>query len=739
MSRLFADVIVDISSSALDRTFSYAVPETLSGCISVGSSVTVPFGKGDRDLSGIVVSLQEKSSYAGGLKEISSVRTDSETAMSELVQLADFMRRNYGSTMNKALRTVFPTRKKTAGRTSASVSLSKDREAAGALLEEYLGKNYQAKARVIAALLDDSPQEIMDLEKKAKVPAKTIRSLAGDGGPLLIEEERRNLLPFKEAEKLPPDVLTEEQKRAVSEIREEWAGQNRPCLLFGITGSGKTLVYMELIEEVIRSGKEAIVLIPEIALTYQTVLRFVHRFGKCVSFLHSRLSEGEKYEQFRAARNGDVKIMVGPRSALFTPFPQLGLIVIDEEHESTYRSENVPRYHARETAIFRASMCGAHVVLGSATPSLISYDRCERGLHRLVTLKERYGDSILPDTAAADMREELKEGNRSILSRVLREAIRDRLDKKQQIMLFLNRRGFASFVTCRSCGHVIQCPHCDVSMTQHKDGTLVCHYCGTTMPMVTKCPECGSELIGGLRIGTEQVEAQLAGEFPQACILRMDMDTTKGKEGHLKILRDFAEGSADILLGTQMIVKGHDFPGVTLVGVLMADLSLNEADYRSSEHTFELITQAIGRCGRGKEKGLAIVQTYHPDHYAIVSALHQDFEGFYKEEMEFRRIMEYPPAGAMAAILGSSKDEKLLDTGMGYLKKYIDLIDPHHFLRAIGPAPEAVGKIKDRYRRVIYIRSLDPGRLRSAKDRIEEYLSVNRGFDGLNIQFDFNC
>jgi primosomal protein N' (replication factor Y) len=738
MSRVFADVIIDISLAELDRTFSYEVPEALKEEVRVGSSVIVPFGKSSRLIRGFVTGLGSSSSFDGGeVKEIREVVTDGETAMSELVQLADWMHRHYGSTMNRALHTVFPTRKKIAGRLEETVTLTAGKEESRRKMEEFLGRNCTAKARILACLLDEDPISRSDLVRKARVTAAAVHSLE-ESGDLRIESSAVYRSVISDAKKLQPDVLTQEQEKAVREIEEEWSGQNRPSLLFGVTGSGKTLVYMELIDRAIREGKQAIVLIPEIALTYQTVLRFVHRFGKCVSFLNSRLSEGERYDQFKAAKCGDVKIMVGPRSALFTPFPDLGLIVIDEEHENTYRSENVPRYHARETAVRRAEMCGAHVVMGSATPSLTAYYRCMQRSYRLVTLKERYGDSILPKAEAVDMKEELKAGNRSILSRRLYEAILDRLKKKQQIMLFLNRRGYAGFVTCRSCGHVVKCPHCDVSLTQHRDGTLVCHYCGYTAPMVRECPECHSKLIGGIRIGTEQVETEMKKEFPEARILRMDTDTTKGKEGHRKILKEFADGEADILIGTQMIVKGHDFPNVTLVGVLMADLSLNESDYGSAEHTFQLVTQAIGRCGRGKEKGLAVVQTYQPDHYAIEKAVQQDYEGFYREEIAFRDIMDYPPSGAMAAILGSSQDEARLSEGMAYLMKYIGRFDTKNVLSAIGPAPMAVGKIKDRYRQIICIRNRDEEILVRAKDRIEKYISVNRGFDGLSIQFDFN-
>ena len=564
-----------------------------------------------------------------------------------------------------------------------------------------------------------------------------VRSLEKDGIICILEtEEYRKVV--HEAEMLPADQLTEEQEKAVSYIKAEWKGSNRPFLLTGVTGSGKTLVYMEMIAEILEEGRQAIVLIPEIALTRQTVLRFVRRFGESVSFLNSRLSAGEKYDQMKAAKRGDVSIMVGPRSALFTPFPKLGLIIIDEEQEETYHSETAPRYHARDTAIERAALENAHVIMGSATPSMRSSFCVRNGTYAGTFLKNRYGNAVLPETQIVDMRKEMESGSRSIFSGVLLSEMRACLERKEQIMLFLNRRGYAGYVACRSCGFVVKCPHCDVSLTQHINGRLICHYCGFEMPELKECPECGSKYIGGFSVGTEQVEESVRREFPEARVLRMDMDTTRGKEGHSSILKAFDEGRADILVGTQMIVKGHDFPSVTLVGVLMADLSLNESDYRSAEHTFQLITQAVGRAGRGKKKGKAVIQTYHPEHYAVQCASAQDYEGFYKEEIAFRTIMDYPPVGTLLAVLGSSTDERLLTTGMMYIRKYIDRLDPKKTLYAIGPAPQAVGKIKDHFREAIYLRSDDPEKLIRARKFIEEYLKINKGFAKINIQFDFN-
>ncbi len=666
----YAEVIVDRALPALDRTFIYKIPEEQKDALQIGSSVKVPFGNAKKPIGGTVTGFRDDCDLdSSQIKEIASVETGEETVDSRLVQLAFWMSRTYGSTMTKALHTVFPARKKVRRRKTEPLAL----------------------------------------------PGR------------------------EEAEKLPAEVLSSDQEAALQRIRKEWQGENRPVLIHGVTGSGKTLIYMELIEEVLQSGKQAIVLIPEIALTYQTVLRFVRHFGEGVSFLHSRLSSSERYDQFKAAKSGKIRIMVGPRSALFTPFPDLGLIVIDEEHEPTYHSEQVPRYHARETAIERAKEIGAHVVLGSATPSLEAYHRARTGSYALVTLKERFGKTPLPRTICVDMRQELREGNRSPLSGILLSQLADCLADGSQAMLFLNRRGYAGFVSCRSCGCVIRCPHCDVAMTEHRDGSMVCHYCGHREPLPPRCPNCGEASVHGMKIGTQQLETVLKKEFPTARILRMDLDTTRGKEGHQEILSAFGRGEADILLGTQMIVKGHDYPNVALVGVIMADLSLNLPDFRAAERTFSLITQAVGRSGRGKRQGLAVIQTYQPEHYAIRYALAQDYERFYEEESTYRRMLGYPPIGGMAAVHGSGSSEDHLSLGMRHIRQYLESIDTKHVLHLIGPAPETVGRIRDQYRQVLYIRAKDQNMLSLVNERMEKYLSVNEGYDTLSIQFDLNA
>jgi len=494
-------------------------------------------------------------------------------------------------------------------------------------------------------------------------------------------------------------------------------------------------------EQVIAAGGQVIVLIPEIALTYQTLIRFYTRFGSRVSVINSRMSHGERFDQFERAKAGAIDVMIGPRSALFTPFSNLRLIIIDEEHESTYKSENTPRYHARETAIARAGMCGASVMLGSATPSVESYHKAMSGEYTLLTLKNRVEMRSLPKVYIEDLREELKEGNRSIFSRRLRELMEDRLAKKQQIMLFLNRRGYAGFLSCRSCGEVIKCPHCDVSLSVHRGKNtqkLVCHYCGYEQMTVQTCPSCGSGYINELKAGTQQIEELVKREFPDARVLRMDFDTTKNKDGHAKILSSFADQEADILIGTQMIVKGHDFPNVTLVGVLAADMSLFAGDYRAAERTFQLLTQAAGRAGRGDVEGEVVIQTYQPEHYSITMAAEQNYEAFYEQEMLFRRMLKYPPGANMLAVLMSCEDEDHLNLGADYMKKMIGRLYKGKDMQVIGPADGAVSKVKDRYRKNIFIKHTDYVLLTRIKDRLEQYIEANEGFRSIYIQFDFN-
>ena len=738
---IYADIIIDISSDKLDRSFQYCVPAHLEQEIKLGMVVSIPFGNSNQLRKGYVTGLSQEAKVDPSiLKEIAGCCSAEETTESRLIALAAWMKKNYGSTMIQALKTVLPIKEKIRAKEKRYLSLSISEEKAAEILAQLEKTRFKARTRLLRELLQEKRLDYTTASRELGVAASVVKKLE-EQGILHIEydEVQRNSLNTGDIQKEEPLPLTTEQESAVQCILEEWkSAQPRPVLLEGVTGSGKTQVYMKLIEETLNRGEQAIVLIPEIALTYQTVRRFYARFGEKVSVINSRQSQGERYDQFKRARKGEVQVMVGPRSALFTPFSRLGLIVIDEEHEPSYKSENSPRYHARETAVKRAELEHARVVLGSATPSLEAYSRAVSDEYVLVKLKARYGERPMPKVSIVDLREELKAGNRSILSRELWGGIERRLESREQIMLFLNRRGYAGFVSCRSCGHVMKCPHCDISLSEHNNGRLICHYCGYETKKPQVCPECGSPYIGGFKAGTQQIEKVVQDTFPGVRTLRMDFDTTRNKGSYEKILASFAAHEADVLIGTQMIVKGHDFPDVTLVGVIAADLSLNADDYRCGERTFQLLCQAVGRCGRGKKPGEAVIQTYHPDHYSIQAAAVQDYEAFYEEEMSYRELMDYPPAAHMMAVLGSCPEEELLIQAMHYLQLYINRIYKKKDLHVIGPAYASVGKVKDIYRQVIYLKHEDYGTLVRIRDQMEKYIEINSGFRKIYIQFDFS-
>ena len=737
---MYADIIVDITHEKLDKVFQYRIPSHLEGMLKVGMEVVVPFGRGNKETKGYVTDFSERAEYAPEkMKEILRIAEESVAIESRLVALAAWMKETYGGTMIQALKMVLPIKKKERAKEKQTVRLLLSEEEGKERLDIYLHKNQKARARLLAALLDQRVQDYDFLIHKLNLTRSVVKALE-EQKVLALESEQvyRNPVIYKEKER-KNIIYTEEQKAAMQTFAEDYdKGLRKTYLLYGVTGSGKTEVYMEMIEKVRKEGRQAIVLIPEIALTYQTVMRFYTRFGDRVSILNSRMSQGERYDQMERVKRGEVDIMIGPRSALFTPFQNLGLIVIDEEHEPTYKSEQVPRFHARETAVERAKMENACVVLGSATPSLEAFYACECGRYELLRLKNRSTSQSLPEVYVADMREELKNGNRSILSDRLKELIEDRLQKKEQIMLFLNRRGYAGFVSCRACGYVVKCPHCDVSLSVHRGGKMVCHYCGYETSVIQNCPSCGSPYIGGFRAGTQQIEELVKRKFPDARVLRMDLDTTKNKGGHEKILAKFADEEADIMIGTQMIVKGHDFSNVTLVGVLAADMSLYSDDYRSGERTFQLLTQAAGRAGRGRSKGEVVIQTYSPDHYSIQMAARQDYEGFYEKEMNYRDLMGYPPVSQLMAVLMTGADEELLQTAAGYLKKYAIRVMNEETCQVIGPASPYIGKVNDVYRQVLYLKSEKYKELIQIKNHMERYIEINRGFANMRIQFDFN-
>lgn len=737
---MYADIIIDIKHEKLDKIFQYRIPEALESELKAGMEVIVPFGKGNRPTKGYVTGISDSCDYdLSKVKEITDISRDSVEIEAKLIALAAWMKENYGGTMIQALKTVLPIKQKENARVKKYLRLLLDEEMGRSKLDFYLEKNQKARARLMAALLDDPALEYDVAVKKLHITLSVIRALE-EQGVLALESEQVFRNPVRGVSGRAPEItFTQEQRQAAERFAQDYqAGKRETYLLYGVTGSGKTEVYMEMIRTVAKEGKQAIVLIPEIALTYQTVMRFYRCFGRRVSIMNSRLSAGERYDQMMRAKAGEVDVMIGPRSALFTPFPNLGLIVIDEEHEPTYKSEQVPRYHARETAVMRAKLEGAAVVLGSATPSLEAMFRAKKGEYILLAMTKRSRMQSMARVHTVDLRAELKDGNRSILSRKLQEMMEERLSRGEQIMLFLNRRGYSGFVSCRECGTAVKCPHCDVSLSVHRGGKMVCHYCGYEQPKVTCCPECGSPYIGEFRAGTQQIEDMVKQRFPQARVLRMDMDTTRHKDAHEKILSAFANEEADILVGTQMIVKGHDFPNVTLVGVLAADMSLYTDDYRSGERTFQLLTQAAGRAGRGDRPGDVVIQTYDPGHYAIEAAAAQDYRMFYQQEIAYREMMGYPPAENLTAVHVSCEDEKLLDKGCHYLKEYILRISANASVQVIGPASPGIEKIRDVYRRVIYLKSPEHDTLVKIKDLTEKYIEINPGFDKMRIQFDFN-
>ncbi|MBO4653788.1 MAG: primosomal protein N' [Lachnospiraceae bacterium] len=729
----YADIIIDISAPTLDRSFQYEVPKELQDRAEIGAPVLVPFANAKAPRRGYIVGLSDELKVAPEkLKPIADIPEKDITIEDSMVALAYRIKRRYGGSLYDALRTVIPSRQKIASVPKRKIRRVMTADALTELLTE-TPRSQTAKARLYSALIEteEIPYELVT--GKLKI-TKAALDRAEEAGILAVIEQ-------DEADNEPGEGLTvtlnDEQVHAADTISAGF-GTSGVYVLHGITGSGKTEVYLSVIEKTLATGKQVIVLIPEIALTYQTVLRFYRCFGDRVAFVHSKMPAGERYRIRERAKEGKISIMIGPRSALFTPFPNLGMIIVDEEHENSYRSELTPRYHAVDVAVERARMCGATVVLGSATPSLETFYHCEQGDYTLLTLSKRAKDgAMLPRSEIVDLREELKAKNFSVISRRLRTAIEERLEKHEQVMLFLNRRGYAGFVSCRSCGYIAQCPHCDISLTYHNDGTLRCHYCGHKVPYQKKCPECGSQYFLPFgKSGTQKIEELVEKEFPKARVLRMDADTTKAADDYEAILSEFAEGKGDILIGTQMIVKGHDFPNVTLVGALAADLSLGVADYACAERTFDLLAQAAGRAGRDKIPGEVIIQTYRPDHYAITAAAASDYRSFYDTEIRYRRSFGYPPVRHMLTIVGGHRRENTLEKAMDELAVKAREIAEQGGATVIGPATPQLQKKNDMYFRVIYVKCNDIESLIAVKDAAEAWMHAARGGVGLTFDMD---
>ena len=735
----YANIIVDIYQGKLDKTFQYRVPERLKSTIAVGMLVSVPFGS--RKMQGYVIELTDVCEYEEDkIKEILAVVKEGVRIESQMIALAGWMRENYGGTMNHALKTVLPVKEKKKAKEQRTIRLALHPVEAKNELAECERKHKTARAKLLMALLNERELEWETATQQLTVSASVIRAMEEAGIVRVVS---------KTAYRNPVDgldtggerkQLNEEQQNIVSKITAEYdAGERRTYLIKGVTGSGKTEVYMELIAHVLAQGKQAIVLIPEIALTYQTVRRFYNRFGAQVSIINSKLSAGERYDQFERAKNGEISVMIGPRSALFTPFPDLGIIIIDEEHEASYKSETVPRYHARETAIQRAEMTDAIVVLGSATPSLESYYKAEKNEYCLLELKHRVQKRPMPLCEIIDLREELRRGNRSILSDRLSELMEDRLKKGEQTMLFINRRGMAGFVSCRACGHVIKCPHCDVSLSQHGSGDrtrLVCHYCGYTYQLPRICPACEGADLRNRGFGTEKIEGDIKLLFPEATVARMDLDTTRTRAAYERIIADFEQGKTDILIGTQMVSKGLDFDHVSVVGILNADTMLNYPDFRAYERAFQLMAQVAGRAGRKNKRGRVVLQTKSIDHLIIPQVIANDYEGMVDGQLAERQMFHYPPYYRLVYVYLKNRNETLLDLMAQTMAGKLRAIFGN---RVLGPDKPPVARVQTLFIRkiVVKIETKAPmAHVRELLIQVQKEMVMEDRFKSLIVYYD---
>lgn len=652
---MIAKVIVDVAHSEVDRVFDYI---SIDG-VNEGDRVLVPFGR--QTIEGFVVGFSSASDLPYEKLKAIVKRLDDFSALSEeTLKLAEFLRDTYHVPFALALRQFIPSELrggKVKEKTVLIVTLS------DIPIEEMISslkKSATAQIGIIETLAKTKRTGYTELSEK--FGSSAIRTLEKRGF-LTVTEEKSGRIPYTSLENSAKDVkLTPEQARAVYGIENT---DKRTSLLFGVTGSGKTEVYLKLISDTLKKGKTAIMLVPEISLTPQMLRQLRARFQGEVSILHSKLSAGEKFDEWLRLKRGEAKIAIGARSAIFAPLDNLGLIVIDEEHDGSYEAENSPRYKTIEVAEERARLSGAKIVLGSATPSVESYDKAIGGEYYLAEMKTRINGKNLPEFIVADMRQEIRRGNESIFSSDLKFEIEDCLKQGNQAIIFFNRRGYSRQVLCRDCGNVMRCENCDVALNYHKDqGVLKCHFCNATYKMPSACPECGSINLSYNGIGTQKVVDEIKRLFPSARLLRMDNDTTSGKEGHFKILKDFAEKKADILVGTQMVAKGHDFPAVTLVGILDADMSLYFSDYRSGERTYQLITQVAGRSGRADKKGKVVLQTYNPDNEVLRFAINYDYVGFFEREKAVRKSTNFPPYSLVLRIMVEADDDKAAMEGL---------------------------------------------------------------------------
>ena len=728
---LYAEIILNSEAIEIDRPFTYKVPLDMEEKVKVGQIVKVPFGVRSKPVEGFILDLkaEEEMKVSFKMKSILSVENEEPVITEDDLKLINFLREEYLCKYIDAIRLLIPV---------------------GIL------KGAKSKSRNVIVFIDDNLEKIKNKDGyietidfiKRNTGKYTKTELSKDHGLSiyklnkliehgLIKSEEEIVFRYntREYNKYVQKNLTLEQSMAIKAIEES---EENLILLKGVTGSGKTEVYMRIVEKTLKEGKSAIVLVPEIALTPQMIERFKGRFGSNVALFHSKLSDGERFDEWYRVKEGKASLIIGARSAIFLPAKNLGLIIIDEEHENTYKSDQNPKYQTKEVAEYIAKLKGCKVILGSATPTIESYYRAISGEMKLVELNCRVDNRPMPEMTLVDMREELRSGNKSIFSRRLYVSMKEKLEKGEQIILFLNRRGFSTFVSCRSCGYVFQCEDCDISMTYHKNGFLVCHYCGKTKQQPNLCPKCGSKYVKFFGAGTERVEEEVRRYFKNAKILRMDVDTTRAKDSHEKIYNAFKAREADILIGTQMVSKGLDFPNVTLVGILAADMSLNIPDYRAAERSFQIITQVAGRAGRGDKEGEVIVQTYTPEHYSLQYAKKYNYEDFYEKEFTIRAMMGYPPFGRILLINGTGKNENELKNQMIYLGKRVkEKAEEFGGLEVLGPTPCIIYRIKENYRWQIIVKGEFSSKFsKSIKDIL--YDKANNVYNDIRVSMDIN-
>ncbi|MDO5398583.1 MAG: primosomal protein N' [bacterium] len=796
------DVIVSNSSKAVDKAFSYAVPDEFKSEMEIGRRIVVPFARGNREIEGFCVGIHEDGE-TNGLKSVRYIADDKPVFGEKLLDVIEYMHERYLCSYCELINTVVPAgtaikmkemlsvtesdselsgvRREIADIIKSAGSMERhellshfDHDVSSAVREmlksnelsrkfvsgrevkekkikfvralytedeDAIGARAHTQKKAYEFLCSHDAMPLADMLKESGISRASVNELVKKGLAEVYDYSmERDPFINMNLNKTSAPKPTEEQRTAIEKITNSADNGGGAFLLHGVTGSGKTEVFLQSIDYILKLGKTALVLVPEISLTPQMVSRFVSRFDSRVAVIHSGLSKGERYDQWRRIYSGEADIVIGARSAVFAPLDNIGIIIMDEEHSESYKSDMSPRYHAREVALYRAKQFGAPIVFASATPLVESYYKAQSGEYILIEMKKRFNEAKLPPIAIADMRNELAEGNRSMFSRTLYRQMKINLERKEQTILFLNRRGFSTFVSCRSCGYTVQCPHCNISLTYHKfDNMLRCHYCGYTVHNYNLCPKCGSKYIRFFGGGTQRVEDEVHRIFPEATTIRMDIDTTGKKQSHEKLLEKFDKEKIDILVGTQMVAKGLDFENVTLVGAVSADTMLHINDFRSAERTFSMLEQVTGRAGRGTKPGRAVIQTYNPEAEAVSLVTTHDYYSFYKGEIELRKLMWYPPFSKMIVVLFSGTESSAVERCAAYFRKLMgDMRKLDSRVQVLGPVPASITKINNRYRFRMIIKCADDDVYNADLKKAMESCRKNENYRNVSIIIDKN-